>query len=307
MIGPEQWIHGGLLALHNIALVGCAAAPFYNRNLVRQRAQFGPRLHFELDKVVEDTLQANAPWCMAFMTTLVLTGIGMPLTYYGFHGAFHHLETISYLAMGLKLACITGMVFIMGTIFFRLNPRLRVLMAGFSAGQAPDPALEKEFFQKRARRKSLCETCLKFAIGVLVFSAFIGFRVEAASNSQIKNQNYGQTTPAPRSRIMKLAITISVTEPETVFNALRLANFARAQGDDVSCFLIGPGVELDHLTHPKFDVRGQAEAFLKAGGKILACGTCLKIRQSEGSQICPISSMKDLYELVRDSDKVVSF
>jgi uncharacterized protein involved in oxidation of intracellular sulfur len=178
-------------------------------------------------------------------------------------------------------------------------------MGGFGAGQTPDPILEQEFFKKRARRKSLCETCLKFAVGVLVFSAFIGFRAEAAPNSQI--QNGRQDTITQRSQKMKLAITISVTEPETVFNALRLANFARGKGDEVSCFLIGQGVELDKISHPKFDVRGQAESFLKAGGKILACGTCLKIRESEGSAICPISTMKDLYELVRECDKVVSF
>lgn len=177
MIGPEQWIQGGLLALHNIALVGCAAAPFYNRNLVVRRAQFGPKLHYKLDKVVEDTLQSNAPWCMAFMTTLILTGMTMPMNHYFFHGSYRQLETISYLALGLKLAFIAGMLVIMGIIFFKINPRLRVLMAGFSEGNAPDPILEKEFFQRRARRKALCETCLKFSVAVLILSAFIGFHV----------------------------------------------------------------------------------------------------------------------------------
>ncbi len=48
------------------------------------------------------------------------------------------------------------------------------------------------------------------------------------------------------------------------------------------------------------------QEFVDAGGEILACGTCLKLRQSNGSELCPLSTMKDLYELVRDSDKVVS-
>lgn len=106
---------------------------------------------------------------------------------------------------------------------------------------------------------------------------------------------------------MKLGIILTVSEPETAFNALRLANFARAQDDEVKVFLVGLGVELDKITDPKFDARSQAETLLKGGGKILACGTCLKIRQSEGSEICPLSTMKDLYEIVRDSDKIVSF
>jgi len=47
--------------------------------------------------------------------------------------------------------------------------------------------------------------------------------------------------------------------------------------------------------------------FIDGGGKIFACGTCLKIRRSEGSDLCPISTMADLYEIVRESDKVLTF
>ena len=46
---------------------------------------------------------------------------------------------------------------------------------------------------------------------------------------------------------------------------------------------------------------------LDAGGEFLACGTCLKLRESEGSEICPLSTLKDLYEIVRDSDRLVTF
>ena len=172
----EQIIHSILLALHNIALVGCAAAPFYNRNLVVTRAQFGAKLHYELDKVVEDTLQGNAPYCMVFIAALFATGIGMPLNYYLFHGAFRELHPVAWVAFAFKLLGVFSMMVIMGQIFLGLNPRLRELFARFEPGEAPDPELEKEFFSKRARRKALCETCLKFAIAVLVFSAFLGFK-----------------------------------------------------------------------------------------------------------------------------------
>ena len=48
-------------------------------------------------------------------------------------------------------------------------------------------------------------------------------------------------------------------------------------------------------------------SFVDEGGKILACGTCLKIRGSEGSEMCPLSTMKDLYEIVKECDRVVTF
>jgi sulfur relay (sulfurtransferase) complex TusBCD TusD component (DsrE family) len=66
-------------------------------------------------------------------------------------------------------------------------------------------------------------------------------------------------------------------------------------------------VEIDRIDDPKFNVREQAQAVLAAGGQFLACGTCLKLRASGGSEICPLSTLKDLYEVVRDSDRLVTF
>ena len=106
---------------------------------------------------------------------------------------------------------------------------------------------------------------------------------------------------------MKLGIILSQTEPETVFNALRLANYSLKQGDGVKIFLVGKGVELDRISDPKFDVQGQARTVLDGGGQFLACGTCLKLRESAGSEVCPLSPLKDLYEIVRDSDRLVTF
>lgn len=106
---------------------------------------------------------------------------------------------------------------------------------------------------------------------------------------------------------MKLGVIISQTEPETVFNALRLANYSLKQSDTVKIFLVGKGVGIDQISDAKFNVREQAEAVLAAGGQFLACGTCLKLRQSSGSEICPLSTMQDLYAIVRDSDRLVTF
>jgi hypothetical protein len=171
----ESIVHGVLLALHNLALVGCAAAPLYNRKLVGFRAQYGPRLHYELDKVVEDTLQSNAPYCMAFLLVLFVTGSGMPLNHYLFHGELRSMHLVAMIAMALKLIAVFGVAIWGMRIFFGLNPKLRERFARFEPGTAPDPAQEQEFFRFRARRKALCDTCFWFAVAVLVFSGFIGF------------------------------------------------------------------------------------------------------------------------------------
>jgi len=105
---------------------------------------------------------------------------------------------------------------------------------------------------------------------------------------------------------MTLGMIVSQTDPETVFNALRLALYSLEQGDEVRIFLSGKGVEIEQIEHPKFDVKGQAQKVLDAGGQFLACGACLKLRNSDGSEVCPLSTLKDQYEVVRDSDRLVT-
>ena len=105
---------------------------------------------------------------------------------------------------------------------------------------------------------------------------------------------------------MKLALIITQNEPETVFNALRLAKYSLKQGDGVKIFLSGRGVDIERIADTTFDVRGLAREVLAAGGQFLACGTCLELRKWGGSDICPLSTMKDQYELIRDADKVIT-
>ena len=106
---------------------------------------------------------------------------------------------------------------------------------------------------------------------------------------------------------MKIGIIISSNDAETCWNALRYANFALCQNDEVKVFLMGKGVEYQKISMDKFNTVEQADKFLKSSGKIYACGTCIKSREQEGSHMCPISTMKDMYEIIKESDKIVTF
>ncbi len=106
---------------------------------------------------------------------------------------------------------------------------------------------------------------------------------------------------------MKLALVICGNDPETVWNAFRLGIHALGQGDQVGVFLLGRGVEAEQLDDARFPVLAQMQAFVGAGGTVLACGTCLKLRQQGASELCPVSTMADLHALIRDSDKVLTF
>jgi uncharacterized protein involved in oxidation of intracellular sulfur len=106
---------------------------------------------------------------------------------------------------------------------------------------------------------------------------------------------------------MKLGVVIYSNDSESVWNAFRFGNFALSAGDEVQVFLLAKGVECESLDTERFVVTEQMRTFIANGGCILACGSCLKIRQSEGSETCPLSTMKDLYDIVTESDKVITF
>jgi uncharacterized protein involved in oxidation of intracellular sulfur len=114
---------------------------------------------------------------------------------------------------------------------------------------------------------------------------------------------------------MQLAIILSTQNAETNWNALRLANFALEQGDTVRIFLVGEGVEYlpdrqagENGDSEKFKIQELTEKFLASEkAQILACGMCLKSRNKEGTPSCPLNSLKDLYALVKESDKILTF
>lgn len=76
---------------------------------------------------------------------------------------------------------------------------------------------------------------------------------------------------------------------------------------DTRLFLLGEAVECEGIEHPEFDVPRQMVAFVQRGGMILACGTCLRNRKMEGTELCPVSTMQDLVDLVVWADRVVNF
>ena len=106
---------------------------------------------------------------------------------------------------------------------------------------------------------------------------------------------------------MKVGIIISANDTETCWNALRYANFSLGQKDEVKVFFIGKGVEYQKTSTEKFNTVEQAEKFTQSGGRIYACGTCIKSREQEGSEMCPISTMNDMYRIVSESDKILTF
>lgn len=134
---------------------------------------------------------------------------------------------------------------------------------------------------------------LSFAVFLLIFSNF------AYSRSLAQQPEKHSPT--------SIGMVIYSNDTETVWNALRLANYSKNQGDTVKIFLLGKGVELDSMVKTNTDLKDQADKFLDNGGSILGCGTCLRSRNNKEPQVCTYSSLADLYALIRKNKIVLTF
>jgi len=106
---------------------------------------------------------------------------------------------------------------------------------------------------------------------------------------------------------MKIGIIIGTNEPEIIWNAFRFGNTSLKANYKVKIFLINKGVEIEEIESEEYNLKEQINSFIENNGEILACGTCLKSRKKEGSNVCPISTMQELLKLVEDSDKILTF
>ena len=106
---------------------------------------------------------------------------------------------------------------------------------------------------------------------------------------------------------MKLGIVVYSGDSETVWNAFRFANFSLAMADKVMVFLLGKGVECDTLDTGKFMVSEQMKSFLEAGGKGWVCSTCLEIHKREAPKMFSLATLKNLHDIVEQSDRVLTF
>lgn len=138
-----------------------------------------------------------------------------------------------------------------------------------------------------------------FLLSVLLLSVFAGYSQTTST--------CGDTKTAQKFKPQKIGIVISSNDPETVWNAFRLANYSVEQGDTVSVFLLGKGVESPTIVNKDFDVKGMMETFSNNKGNIFACGTCLQLRKTEGTKLCPVSTLGDLYAIIKSNEIVLTF
>jgi len=71
----ENIIYTILLALHNIALVGCVAGPFYMGRIVDARSKYPKKIIYNMDRMMEDVITSQPMICWLLVIILYTTGI----------------------------------------------------------------------------------------------------------------------------------------------------------------------------------------------------------------------------------------
>jgi sulfur relay (sulfurtransferase) complex TusBCD TusD component (DsrE family) len=106
---------------------------------------------------------------------------------------------------------------------------------------------------------------------------------------------------------LKIGIIIETNEPEKAWNGVRFGNAALKKGHEVKIFLMSAGVEIEGITHEKYNAKKQLDEYVENGGIVFACGTCIKSRGQNETDVCPISTMNDCLEVVEWSERLVTF
>ncbi|MFC1860842.1 DsrE family protein [Chloroflexota bacterium] len=105
---------------------------------------------------------------------------------------------------------------------------------------------------------------------------------------------------------MKIGIVIYSGDSEVIWNAFRFANSIPAD-DEVQIFLVAKGVECKSMDTETFNITQHIEQFVRSGGKVYICGTCLDLRKQEAPEDFSRATLKELYDIIEWCDKVISF
>jgi uncharacterized protein involved in oxidation of intracellular sulfur len=143
---------------------------------------------------------------------------------------------------------------------------------------------------------------MKKIIIALVFSLFVA----QSGFTQLFSACEG-VTAFNKSRNPDLGIVISSGDAETVWNALRLGIAAQSKGDSVVIFVINKAVDVFMKDTSKFDIPKTSFQFVSNGGDIYTCATCAKNRNTENIEMCTITSIYDLYAILKQSKKSITF
>jgi hypothetical protein len=172
----EDILYSVNLLVHILAAIGCAAAPFYQLRMVKQRGAYGTdNVIHPLDDMIERILSAQPRLCLGFLVVLVATGVGFPVIDYAFHGNLTQVTHVDWIVGTMKtVLTFAGMGLVIHGIKV-VDPRIQGLFRTFTPGVEPLAEDVARFWALRRSRKKHCQSCFAIALVILTITPVLRF------------------------------------------------------------------------------------------------------------------------------------
>lgn len=171
----EEILYTINLALHILAAVACAAAPFYQLKMVNERGKHGRAIIYNYDQSIERILSLQPRLCFAFIVVLIVTGFAFPVIYYAFHGHWRETSALVLAAFTVKSLLVFAGFGIVLYGLYGIDPKIQALFAQIQPNEPPSQPLLDEFWAWRIKRKKFCKVCFVLAVAILVITPILRF------------------------------------------------------------------------------------------------------------------------------------
>jgi hypothetical protein len=162
----EPWLYAGLLAVHNIVVVILSGGMFSVWLLNRQRAEYDQTVLHPGDHLLEKSMLSHPQGYLRGLIMLALTGGGMPLVHYLYHGHIKPQTAVSWAAFGLKGVLVTLLFVVLMRWATQVERPIGAVYA--QAQSAPAPENLARYFDLNAQRTRWCLWGWVLALAVLL-------------------------------------------------------------------------------------------------------------------------------------------
>lgn len=164
-----------ILKLLHVIGFAFMSIPLFNLIIVNERALFGSKFIYPVDRYMENLIKGGVVRCFVFQATVLVTGV--LLLIWGPLGIEALWQNRVLMAKTLILFALMGLL---SYVHFQLQPKIEALFANLSADSPVPPGLMEQLKPHRIRRKKLATFCLFLVItaiilGLQVYGAFHPF------------------------------------------------------------------------------------------------------------------------------------
>lgn len=139
------------------------SVPLFNLIVVNERALFGPKFNYYVDRYMENIIQHGAYRCFVFQSTVLITGVLLLI-----------LRPLGIEALWMnwivfiKTILLFVLMGLLSYVHFRMQPRIEALIANIGPDSEVPDDLNSQLKPHRVLRKRLATFCLFTVVTIII-------------------------------------------------------------------------------------------------------------------------------------------